>query len=188
MGAPVQFDPWAVLQELRRTPAETAAIASTRHQKSCPSPAAIAAVAANQPNAAIAAVAARGGVENREHATAPPADWREALAQLETRPRPESIPAERWTQAVADASYLVHDWGQALFRCGWTLADLFSAHQEKPLTRFDAMGLGLLLQGRKIGPIDQDRIAIRQLGGAVLHFRRPRVSVAETVMLWKLRD
>jgi hypothetical protein len=102
MGAPVQFDPWAVLQELRRTPAETAAIASTRHQKSCPSPAAIAAVAANQPNAAIAAVAARGGVENREHATAPPPDWREALAQLETRPRPESIPAERWTQAVAE--------------------------------------------------------------------------------------
>ena len=188
MGAPVQFDPWAVLQELRRTPAETAAIASTRHQKSCPSPAAIAAVAANQPNAAIAAVAARGGVENREHATAPPPDWREALAQLETRPRPESMPAERWTQAVADASYLVHDWGQALFRCGWTLSDIFSTHQEQPLARFDAMGLCLLLQGRKIGPIDQDRIAIRQLGGAVLHFRRPRVSVAETVMLWKLRD
>ena len=189
MGAPVQFDPWAVLQELRRTPAATAATAATaakRYQKLRPSPAAIAAVAANQSNAAIAAVAARGGVENREHATAPPPDWRDALAQLETRPRPESIPADRWSQAVADASYLVHDWGHALSRCGWTLSDIFSVHREKPLARFDAMGVCLLLQGRKIGPIDQVRIAIRQPGCAVLHFGRQRLPHSEAVMLWEL--
>ena len=48
------------------------------------------------------------------------------------------------------------------------------------------MGLCLLLQGRKIGPIDTDRIAIRQQGGAVLHFGRQRLAHSEGVMLWEL--
>jgi hypothetical protein len=50
------------------------------------------------------------------------------------------------------------------------------------------MGLCLLLQGRKIGPIDQDRIAIRRPGGAVLHFQRQHLPAREAVMLWDLRD
>src|SRR6185436_13745956 len=106
--------------------------------------------------------------------------------EFETRARPVDISAERWSQVVADAVYLVREWGAALARCGWTLSDLFSAHPIKPLARYDAMGICLLLQGRKIGPIDADRIAIRQPGGAVLHFRRQARSCPEAVMLWDL--
>jgi hypothetical protein len=48
------------------------------------------------------------------------------------------------------------------------------------------MGLCLLLEGRKIGPIDADQIAIRQPGGAILHFRRRSMPVPEEMMLWEL--
>jgi hypothetical protein len=113
-----------------------------------------------------------------------PKEWRDALARIESRARPVGISAERWTQAVADAVYLVREWGAALARCGWMLSDLFSAHPIKPLARYDAMGICLLLQGRKIGPIDADRIAIRQPGEAVLHFQAR--TCPEAVMLWDL--
>jgi len=116
----------------------------------------------------------------------PPSHWQDALARIEASARPANIPAECWAQVVADAVYLVREWGAALARCGWTLSDLFSAHPIKPLTRFDAMGLCLLLEGRRIGPIDEDRIALRQPGGAVLHFRRQARTCPEAVMLWDL--
>ena len=96
MGTPVQFDPWAVLQELRQTPA------------------AIAATAANRPNAAVAAVAAGGGraeIRARQPGPLPlPPEWVDALARIQARAQPQSIPAERWRQSVADARYLVQDW------------------------------------------------------------------------------
>jgi hypothetical protein len=103
-------------------------------------------------------------------------EWRDALAQLETRPRPDSIPAERWAQTTADARYLVREWSVALSRCGWTLPISFRRIRRGRLPASTPWGLCLLLQGRKVGPIDQVRVAIRQPDGAVLHFRRPRVS------------
>jgi hypothetical protein len=116
----------------------------------------------------------------------PPPEWAYALTGLEARARPDSIPAERWAQAVADAGYLVRELGAAPDRCGWTLADIFSAHRERPLARYDCMGLVLLLEGRKIGPIDQDQIAIRQPGGNSLRFRIRQMPTSETMMLWDL--
>jgi hypothetical protein len=161
------FDPYEFLRQNRAglpaKPANPANIVSVRSQ-------------------ALADLAGLAGADRT------PPEWRDALDRIDAGRRPESIPAERWAQAVADARYLVREWSVALSRCGWTLTDIFSAHREQPLARFDAMGVCLLLQGRKVGPIDQNRIAIRRPGGAVLHFRRPRVSVAETVMLWDLRD
>src|SRR4051812_30311325 len=98
MGEAVRFDPWAVLEELRDTPAATAATAADRPARVDGGTAAIAAIAANRSNAANAAVAAGVGAQNQIASI--PWKWRNAIDRLQTRARPESIPAARWTQAV----------------------------------------------------------------------------------------
>jgi hypothetical protein len=160
------FDPYEIIRQKRTVPPANSANPANPVQVRSPQ---------------LAALAGLAAVDR-----APPQDWQDALTRLEARARPDSIPTERWTQTVADAGYLVREWAAALDRCGWTLTDVFSAHREKPLARYDAMGLVLLVEGRKIGPIDADRIAIRQRGGTVLHFRHSRLPTPETRMLWDL--
>jgi hypothetical protein len=173
MAGMPKFDPWLALKKMGLAPAATAA------------------TAANRPNAAIGASAAGGQTVNSKSDPAPlaglPAAWRDALARIEATPCPACISAERWNQAVADARYLLADWGHALYVTGWELADLFSAHRRKPLDRYDSMGLCLLLQGRKVGPILADRIAVHA-GTGVQHFRRFHAPPAETVNLWELES
>jgi hypothetical protein len=168
-----KFDPWLALEKMGLGAAVTAA------------------TAANRPNAAIAASAAGGQAVNPKPDPAPlaglPAAWRDALARIEVRSCPAGISTERWSQAVVDARYLLTEWGHALFVTGWELGDLFSAHRHKPLDRYDGMGLCLLLQGHKVGPILADRIAIHA-GAGVQHFRRFHAPPAETVTLWELES
>jgi len=171
MAGMPKFDPWLALEKIGLRPAATAA------------------TAANRPNAAIAASAAGGQVVNPKSDPVPlaglPAAWRDALVRIEAKPCPAGISVERWNQAVVDARYLLAEWGHALYITGWELADLFSAHRRKPLSRHDSMGLCLLLQGRRVGPILADRIAIHASAG-VQHFRRFHAPQAETVSLWEL--
>ena len=185
MGAPVQFDPWAVLQELRQGPAATAATAARPAETG--TPAALAAIAANRPNAASAAVAAAGGSKfERTRLRLCRRNGRTRSAASRPGRRPESIPAERWAQAVVDTGYLVREWGTALIRCGWTLIDSFARTRERPLVRYDTMGLCLLAAGPQARADRFDRIAIRHPGGAVLRFRRESLPAAETGLLWEL--
>jgi hypothetical protein len=174
MAGMPKFDPWLALEKMGLDPAATAA------------------TAANRPNAAIAASAASaagGQATNPESDPAAlaglPAAWRTALAQIETTPCPAGIELERWVQVIADARYLMVDWGHALYVTGWDLGDLFSAHRVMPLVRLDGMGLCLLLQGRKVGPILADQIVIHA-GAGIQQFRRFHAPPAETVNLWEL--
>jgi hypothetical protein len=173
MAGMPKFNPWLALERMGLGPAATAA------------------TAANRPNAAIAASAAEGQARNRESDPAPlaglPSAWREALARIEAHSRPAGISAERWSQVVADALYLLAEWGHALYVTGWELADLFSAHRIRPLDRYDGMGLCLLLQGRKVGLILADRITIHA-GASVQYFRRFHLASVEAAMLWELRS
>jgi hypothetical protein len=171
MAGMPKFDPWLALEKMGLEPAATAA------------------TAANRSNAAIAASAAGGEATNPKsdsmRLAGLPAAWRNALARIEAMPCPAGIALERWDQVVADARYLMVDWGHALYVTGWDLADLFSAHRAKPLARFDGMGLALLLQGRKVGPILAERIVIHACAG-IQQFRRFHFQPAETVSLWDL--
>jgi hypothetical protein len=173
MAGMPKFDPWLALEKIGLGPAATAA------------------TAANRPNAAIAASAAGGQAINPQSdpvlLAGLPAAWRDALARIEVTPCPAGIAVERWGQVLADARYLMTEWGHALYVTGWDLADLFSAHRRKPLDRYESMGLCLLLRGRKVGPILADRIAIHPSTG-YQHFRRFHAPPAETVNLWELES
>ena len=67
---------------------------------------------------------------------------------------------------------------------GWSTPAIFGAHQIAPISRLDAMGLILLLQGREIVAIDKDAATIRTRSGKVLSFRRDTVDTREQRLVW----
>jgi len=71
---------------------------------------------------------------------------------------------------------------------GWTVGQIFGAHQIAPVTRLDAMGLILLLQSREVVAIDKDAATIRTAGGKHLRFRRDTVNPREQRLLWEPHD
>jgi hypothetical protein len=83
--------------------------------------------------------------------------YRRTYAQLQLRP-PAYIPEDRWRMAIKDGRAFLHRWGESAERLGWSSADLFGLHTPpaKPhpsysrLSRYDAIGLCWLLEGREV--------------------------------------
>ena len=81
----------------------------------------------------------------------------DALAELGTR-CPDYVEAERWRRCLIDAQRFLAEWGDKALALGWSANDLFGLHEPpaKPhptyarLSRYDAMGLLWLLQGRRV--------------------------------------
>src|SRR5262245_19446546 len=53
----------------------------------------------------------------------------------------------RWRQIIADAQVFLSCWGVEAAALGWGVLDLFGVHRVRPLSRYDAMGLVLVLDG-----------------------------------------
>jgi hypothetical protein len=101
-----------------------------------------------------------------------------ALAAL--RPKcPDYVPADRWRQAIADATTFATQWGAKAQALGWTEHDLFGLHMqsERPaasycrLSRYDETGLIWLLRGHPIIALTETIAAI-QGATAVLTYRK----------------
>jgi len=71
---------------------------------------------------------------------------------------PAHVDVARWQQCIEDGRSFLAKWGSQAEALGWTSADLFGLHTppEKPrpsyrrLSRYDATGLGWLLDGREV--------------------------------------
>jgi hypothetical protein len=72
---------------------------------------------------------------------------------------------------------------------GWTAPDLFGAHPEAPLARYDYAGLLLLLPGSEVTAVTTDQVKLRTRTGAVQTYYRPAISSGSCrVLLWELQD
>lgn len=87
------------------------------------------------------------------------------LAKL-MRENPTPDP-RRWERAKEDAAEFLADWGDQAAELGWTTEELFGLHPVAPLTRYDAMGLVWLLNGKEVSAIDESTARI----GATTYYR-----------------
>jgi hypothetical protein len=105
--------------------------------------------------------------------------YRRTFARLQLKP-PALVEVERWRKAVEDGSKFLARWGEQAETLGWTPADLFGLHAppEQPhpsysrLSRYDAVGLVWLLQGRPVVALTADTAAIENQTGAVTVYRK----------------
>jgi hypothetical protein len=95
---------------------------------------------------------------------------------------PASVESDRWRQAIRDADAFLAVWADRAQRLDWTPRDLFGLHpvpKDHParvysrLSRYDAMGLIWLLQGRPVVAMTMNEAAIRGTA-AVTIYRRVR--------------
>jgi hypothetical protein len=85
--------------------------------------------------------------------------WAEVLARLEPAKPPHDVPLARWEQFIDDCGRF-HDqgWANRAEAFGWEPLDLFGCDRERPLARYDNMGLLWIIQGRKLsGTHGRDR-------------------------------
>lgn len=114
-----------------------------------------------------------------------PRNWTEGYAALAAMPPPTGFSPERWERLVRAAGKFVARWGADAARLGWSTLDVFGAHQGAPASRFDAMGLVLLLNRCEVVGIDQDGADVVTVTDARQRFRR-RPLPPGTVPLWEL--
>jgi hypothetical protein len=104
-----------------------------------------------------------------------------ALDQLDRR-CPHHIDAERWQQAIQDASRFLPEWGQQAEALGWTADELFGLHPvpARPapsycrLARYDCTGLLWHLQGRPVVALTANTAVIATPSGGILTYRKLR--------------
>jgi hypothetical protein len=93
---------------------------------------------------------------------------------------PTFVPADRWQQAVADATAFTSQWGAQAQTFGWTARELFGLHPvpERPagnysrLSRLDHAGLIWLLRGRPVIALTAAEAVMRCQSGATLTYRK----------------
>jgi hypothetical protein len=91
---------------------------------------------------------------------------------LDTR-CPAHVELDRWRQAVEDGRRFLATWGEQVNALGWTPRDLFGLHTPpaslhpsyRRLSRYDAIGLIWLLDGREVIVLTENTAAIRWPGG-----------------------
>src|SRR5438105_794123 len=116
-----------------------------------------------------------------------PRRWAEGYAALCSMAPPSGFPPDRWQRIVDAAGSFLDGWAAKAIACGWTDLDIFGVDPDRPDARFDAMGLGLLLDRCEIVCIDEAGAdLVFPPGGARQRYRR-RPLPRHTISLWDLR-
>ena len=89
-----------------------------------------------------------------------PEDWAQGVCDLLAMVRPAAWPEAHWCQLREDAFAFLRDHGAEAARLGWDTLDIFGVDPKCPLARYDAMGLVVLLQGRRVVELHHDRAVI----------------------------
>lgn len=99
------------------------------------------------------------------------AQVREAIDRMEQSRRHHRIPKAQWYVLLKDLRGFTDHWLDIALGCGWNLLDLYGS--PIPVNgRIGLMGVVLLLRGRAIESIDQDRIVITNRAGPPNVWRR----------------
>jgi hypothetical protein len=75
---------------------------------------------------------------------------RGAVVRLRSMSCPETFSAETWNQILADVERFLGKWGEQSLLLDWSDNDLFGVFPDAPATRYDAMGLTLLIRGGEV--------------------------------------
>lgn len=113
--------------------------------------------------------------------------WRNGAIRLQATCPPAGFSKARWTRAGVDVARLVENHGAALQAAGWDALDLFGLNRFVPGTRPDCMGLGMLLDGRRVGSITPKTVEIVTGGGHTLRFSHMTLQArCEATLAWAL--
>src|SRR5262249_55476243 len=113
-----------------------------------------------------------------------PEEWVVGVEKLKLMRVPQSIAPQHWRQVVDDAALFLSYWGAAAASLGWGTLDLFGAHRLRPLARYDAAGLVVVLDGAEVVALTVDCAEIRTRSGALQHYRRRPFNEPGRVALW----
>jgi hypothetical protein len=116
-----------------------------------------------------------------------PRTWAEALARLDPNSPPHDVPLARWQQFIEDCeSFRRLGWANLAEASGWGPLDLFGCDRERPLARYDHMGLLWMMQGRKLVALTAHTATIDTLTGALQTYPRRPVDSDRVVLAWEL--
>jgi hypothetical protein len=122
-----------------------------------------------------------------EHDGGAPRIWAEALARLDPAKPPVAVPLARWQQFIDDCGrFLDLGWANRAEAFDWGPLHLFGCDRERPLARYDHMGLLWLIQGRKLVALTTETATIDTLTGSLQTHRRVPIGSDRIVLAWKL--
>jgi len=135
----------------------------------------------NEPDGAAKA-ADRSKLEDK-HARA----WAEALARLDPNNPPHDVPLDRWQRFIEDCECFHRlGWANRAEALGWGPLDLFGCDRERPLARYDHMGLLWIIQGRKLVALKAETATVDTLTGSLQIYPRVPIGPDRIVLAWEL--
>ena len=188
MSGVLKIDPWALLEERKRTttrteqalatfatladpPSESENLYDLRSRENAKSqrpPAKFAKPAkAAEPVAKLAKPVAVQWI------------YSEALNKLEGC-CPDYVEPERWQQCIEDGRVFLATWGERAAALGWTVEELFGLHRPPAhphpsyhrLSRYDVTGLIWGLEGRRVVALTDTTAAVESFTGNILIYRK----------------
>ena len=97
------------------------------------------------------------------------------------------MPLARWQLFIDDCGCF-HDqgWANRAEALGWGQLELFGCDRERPLARYDHMGLLWILQGRKLVALTAPNATIDTLTGSLQTYLRRPVKTDRVILPWNL--
>jgi len=106
-------------------------------------------------------------------------EWREAIEQLLSRPRPVAESDERWARACRGTEQFVRGWAAKAMSLGWSLDELFALVE--PFANVSLQGAAWFVGDSTITAVTADAITLRTEGGATQRiYRKPYLERAES--------
>jgi hypothetical protein len=116
-----------------------------------------------------------------------PQAWAEALAQLDATNPPRNVPLDRWERFIADCGHFLSlGWANRAEAFGWTSIELFGCDRERPLARYEHMGLLWIIQGRRLVVLTAETATIDTLTGSLQSYPRLSIDLNRAALPWQL--
>jgi hypothetical protein len=111
----------------------------------------------------------------------------EALARLDPNNPPHDVPLDRWQRFIEDCECFRRlGWANLAEAYGWGPLDLFGCDRERPLARYDHMGLLWILHGRKLVALTAQTATIDTLTGSLQTYPRRPIKTDRVILPWNL--
>jgi hypothetical protein len=117
----------------------------------------------------------------------PPTEWVAGVASLIGMDPMPGYTKDRWRVLVRDAEHFIDTWAGQAAALGWSTVEAFGCHRWAPVERYDAAGLVMMLNGKRIVAMtDDDAVIENARGPRARHFRRLTAPERERAILWEL--
>ncbi len=101
---------------------------------------------------------------------------------------PARVPSADWEAFVSGGARLLEEWGAQLAALGWTAADLFALHRERPMDRYDHAGLVRFLGRKEVRAVTTMSATLATRSGSTQTFHRRTPMNRDWVLMWELGD